>query len=106
MKNITIRLQSGLIDRLDEEADEHGVSRSEYVRQIIRERHDAEELSEKVDSLQDRLDSREERISELEEQLARRPQVEQKGDELAMEVRDESEPPFFVKRYRWWLSRQ
>ena len=50
--SITIRLQSDLIDSLEAEADEQSVSRSEYIRQILRQRHEVDELQEKVDTLQ------------------------------------------------------
>jgi chromosome segregation ATPase len=99
--SVTIRLQSDLIDSLEDEAEEQDVSRSEYIRQILRDRDEIEELRDEVDTLRERLESREERISELEEQLARRSQLEDKVDTLANQE-DDPEPPFFVKWYRWW----
>ena len=104
-ESITIRLQPELIDRLEGEAEEAGVSRSEYIRQILRERREKEALHEEVAMLESRLESRESRISDLEEQLARRSQVEEKVEEVALEVREdreESNAPFFVKWYRWF----
>ena len=107
MQNLTIRLREELIDRLDREAEEAGVTRSEYIRQIIEDRHRAAELEETVDDLRDRLNAREERVRELEEQLARRSQVEEKVDELALEVREEAtQPPFFVRWYRWFRKNE
>jgi len=100
-ESITIRLQPELIDRLEGEADEEGVSRSEYIRQILRERRESEELREELDTLQERLESREERVSELEEQLARRSNIEEKVDTLAKR-QETSNAPFFVKWYRWF----
>lgn len=41
MQQITLRLGEELLDRLDEEADAAGVTRSEYIREILDERHDA-----------------------------------------------------------------
>jgi chromosome segregation ATPase len=104
-EGITIRLRPEVIDRLEEEADEEGVSRSEYIRQILRERRESEELREEVDTLRERLERREERIEQLEEQLARRSQIEEKVDTLAKQQQEE-EAPFFVKWYRWWRSRE
>ena len=104
----TIRLEESLIEDLDSEAEERDVSRSEYVRQILRERRESEELREEIDSLRDRLESREERIEELEQQLTRRSQIEEKVEEVALEVREdreESNAPFFVKWARWFRER-
>jgi len=105
-KAITIRLREELIDRLDDEAEDKGVSRSEYVREILQDRHRADELEDKVKSLQSQVDSREERIATLEEQLARRSQVENKVDELALELKEsrDQDAPFFVKWYRWYKN--
>jgi len=104
----TIRLEESLIEDLDSEAEERDVSRSEYIRQILRERRESKELREEIGTLRDRLESREERIEELEQQLTRRSQIEEKVEEVALEVREEREAsnaPFFVKWYRWWSGR-
>lgn len=107
-ESITIRIQADLIDALDDEAKENNVTRSEYVRGILQDRHESKELRKETDSLQDRLDSREQRISELEEQLARRSNIEKKIEELPDKVQgqtDQSNAPFFVNWYKWWRDR-
>jgi Arc/MetJ-type ribon-helix-helix transcriptional regulator len=104
-KPTTVRLQEELIDRLDQEADDRGLSRSDYIRQILRERHETDELRQEIEQLRDRLETREERVTELEEQLARRSRVEEKVDTLAKQ-QTESDAPFFVRWYRWWRRRQ
>jgi septal ring factor EnvC (AmiA/AmiB activator) len=104
-ESITIRLQADLIDVLEEEAGEESVSRSEYVRQILQNRHESDELADEVERLRDRLESREQRIDGLEEQLARRSQLEEKVDTLAKQ-QEEPEPPFFVKWLRWYRRQQ
>lgn len=38
MRNVTVRLEEDLITELEEEADEEGVSRSEYIRNTLRTR--------------------------------------------------------------------
>ena len=104
----TIRLEEELIEDLDEEAEDAGISRSEYIRQILRERRESEILQDRLETTLERLESREERIQELEDQLARRSQLESKVEEVALEVRQERESssaPFFVKWYRWWSER-
>jgi len=101
MRNVTIRLRQDLIDSLDDEADDRDVSRSEYIRQILDDRHE-------VDELRDRLDAREARIDELEEQLARRSQIGEKVDTLAKRVDEQdtdATPPFPIRWYRWFRSR-
>jgi septal ring factor EnvC (AmiA/AmiB activator) len=104
-ESITIRLQADLIDVLEKEAGEESVSRSEYVRQILQNRHESDELADEVERLRDRLESREQRIDGLEEQLARRSQLEEKVDTLAKQ-QEEPEPPFFVKWLRWYRRQQ
>lgn len=66
-ESVTIRLREELIERLDQEAEDQDESRSEYVRGILNERHEVEELRDEVDSLQEQLESRESRIDELED---------------------------------------
>jgi len=99
MKPLTIRIQEEKKETLDSEADEYGVSVSEYVRELI-------EKGREYDEIEERLESRENRIAELEEQLARRSQVEEKIDTLAKRVdrEEEQEPPWPVRWYRWFSS--
>ena len=104
----TIRLTESLIEELDAEADENGLNRSEYLRQIIRNRHEAEELEDEIQSLRDQLQSREKRVTELEEQLRERREIEEKVDEVALQVKEQKESanaPFPVRWYSWWKSR-
>lgn len=108
-ESITIRLEGELIDRLESESDEDGVSRSEYIRQILREQGERRELEEEIRTLRERLETREERIDELENQLARRSEIEEKVEEVALEVREDREDrnaPFFVKWWQWWNNRE
>lgn len=84
------------------------MSRSEYIRQILEDRHEAVELRETIEDLRERLDSRDQRISDLEEQLARRSNIEDEIEELALEIREQrhhGNAPFLVKWIRWWRER-
>ena len=104
----TIRLTESLISDLDDEADERGMNRSEYLRQIVRERHESDELRDEIESLREQLQSREERVTELEQQLRERREIEEKVDEVALEVREQKETsnaPFPVRWLKWWRSR-
>jgi len=93
MEQITLRVPETLLEKLEKEADKHGVSRSEHIRNVLESRRDTERLRE-------RLEAREERIDELEEQLARRSQIEEKIDTLAKRDSEPS-PPWPVRWYRW-----
>jgi len=107
-KQTTIRLTETLLEEIDKEADERDLSRSEYLREILQERHRANELADTVDDLRSQLDRREQRISDLEQQLSRRSQLEKKVEDLPDKIRDvESEPsaPFFVEWVRWFRHR-
>jgi predicted transcriptional regulator len=107
-ESITIRLGGDLIDRLESEADEDGVSRSEHIRQILREQGDRRELEDEIGALRERLENREDRIDELERQLARRSEIEEKVEEVALEVQEQKETanaPFPVRWLNWWRSR-
>jgi hypothetical protein len=97
-KQVSVRIPIRQKAELEREAAERGVSRSEYIRSILDDRHRADDLA-------NRIDIKTERIDELEAQLSRRSQVEQKVDTLAKQQEKESEAPFFVKWYKWWRSR-
>lgn len=99
MQQITLRLPEDLLDELEQEAENTGVSRSEYIRDVLGTRANTEELRQ-------RLEAREARIEELERQLARRSEVEEKVDVLAKRVDDanEPDPPWPIRWYRWFRS--
>lgn len=101
-KQVSVRIPLRMKAELEREADERGISRSEYIRTTLESRHEA-------DHLRERLDVREERIDELEMQLAKRSQVEEKVDTLQNRVEDQQSTqnaPFFVRWVQWWRSRE
>jgi uncharacterized coiled-coil DUF342 family protein len=107
-ETITIRIDGDLIDSLDAEAEDRDVTRSEYVRQILKDRRESDELREEIDSLREQLDRRQERIETLEEQLAKRSNIEEKVEDLPDKIRaveEEPSAPFFVEWFRWWRNR-
>lgn len=75
MQQITLRIPEDTLKNLEEEADEHGVSRSEYIRDVLETRN---EHAEDVDELQERID-------ELETELER----VRNEKRLILEERDE-----------------
>lgn len=104
----TIRLTESLIEDLDNEADEKGLSRSEYIRELLENRHRVDELQDQIQSLRDHVKSREDRISDLEEQLRERREIEEKVEEVAIEVKEQRETgnaPFPVRWWQWWQNR-
>ena len=81
MEPLTIRIREETKESLESEADEYGVSVSEYVRELL-------EKGREYDDLEDRLQSKEDRIEELESQLARRSHIEDKIEDLPDKIRD------------------
>lgn len=80
MEPLTIRVRGETKESLEDEADEYGVSVSEYVRELL-------EKGREYDDLRDRLEAKEDRIDELESQLSRRSQIEDKIEALPDKVR-------------------
>lgn len=115
MANVSTRLPDDLVEELDDEADEKGVSRTEHIRDILEARNEYTVTQEEYrraqrehaeaqrakERLRDRLESREDRIDDLEDQLKKRSNVEEKVDVLANRM-DEPDPPFWVKWARWF----
>jgi metal-responsive CopG/Arc/MetJ family transcriptional regulator len=88
MKTLTLKIDEDTVDELDEETDERGYSsRSEYLREIIDARHEADEVraeyEELLDELRQELDQAEARADDLRNQLeARQANVEETAEEL------------------------
>jgi len=81
-KQVAVRIPLRQKAELEREAVERGVSRSEYMRDILDDRGRVEELEERLKRKQDRID-------ELEEQLTERSRVEQKIEDLPDKIRGE-----------------
>lgn len=74
-KPLTIRIREETKESLEDEADEYGVSVSEYVRELI-------DKGREYDDLQDKLESRENRIETIEARIAETRNIESKIDDL------------------------
>lgn len=74
-EQVAVRIPSRLKAKLEREADEREASRSEYIRNILADRH-------RTDELEERMAIREERIDELETQLAELSQIQEKIEDL------------------------
>ncbi|ADJ16821.1 ribbon-helix-helix protein, CopG family [Halalkalicoccus jeotgali] len=70
MNPTTLRLSESTLDTLADEADERGLSRSEYIREIIRERHEDDRLHDRLRADYERqITDYEEKIRDYEEQI-------------------------------------
>jgi len=81
-KQVAVRILIRQKAELEREATENGVSRSEYIRSILADRHRPEQLEQTIG----RKDNR---IAELEQQLAERSRVEEKIEDLPEKIRGE-----------------
>lgn len=68
MEAITLRLEADTIESIDDEADERDLSRSEYIRNTLRTRHETEQLRREHERIQAK---HERRINELENERDR-----------------------------------
>lgn len=105
MDSITLRLQPSTKESLEGEAEERGVSRSEYIRNILRSRHELERLREQVadlerenDRLRQQLAATNRRVDQHQE-LVRYVQEERS---LAQEQSRRRKAPVW-RRAKWWI---
>ena len=90
-KQVAVRLELRRKAQLEREAAELGVSRSEYIRDILGDRHRADQLA-------DQLEQKKDRIQTLEEQLERRHDLKNEIQELPDKIR--GEPSYSERRQR------
>ena len=93
MEQITVRLPEGMLEGLDEEADEHGVSRSEYIRTTLESRHEHEantaEYEAEVERLRDEVAELERDVERLQNEKQLILQEREEKAELAAYVEEE-----------------
>jgi len=109
MEQITLRVPADTLDALDDEADDRGVSRSEYIRDVLESRHEhaenTDELRQRIDDLETELKrAREEKrliLDEREEkkELARYAEQER----TARERREQRREAPAWRRAKWWV---
>jgi hypothetical protein len=102
MEQTTLRLPADLLEDLDEEAEEHGVSRSEYVRDILASRHEHERLRTEVERLRNEkrtvLEQREEH-----QELVAFARTERELVERREQREREREAAGVMTRAKWWV---
>lgn len=70
MEPVTLRFESDTIESIDEEADESGQSRAEYIREVVRNRHEADEIRDEYEAkLEQRLSEYEAGLEQLRDEL-------------------------------------
>jgi metal-responsive CopG/Arc/MetJ family transcriptional regulator len=116
MQNVTLRMADELVESLDEEADNHDLSRSEYIRNILHDRHDEsalqrenEQLRAQVDDLQSqlvaantRIDDANELVEFVEEERDLRPYRERRLIKRELEE-DKRRNAGIMRRLAWWV---
>ena len=94
----TIRMPEDLLDELAEEADERDVSRAKYIRSLLRQRTEYDELRRENERLRQQLqatNSRQDDVGEL---------VEYVEEERAIQQRhaERRDAPVW-RRAKWWV---
>lgn len=98
METVTLRVEADTLEAVDEEAEERGLSRSEYVRQVLGRRDEYEEVCEELERVRRELErSRREKRQILEQREEKKELQRYVDDELS--YREAS----LSKRARWWL---
>lgn len=69
MEPITFRVDEEVADAIDAEAEEEGVSRAEYLRQIVRNRHESDRIREEYEQRLDELETNLERVRREKRQI-------------------------------------
>ena len=77
-RQTTIRLTESLVDELDREADEQGITRSEHIRQILSERHETTVNAQRLERIEDRLHRYEDRLTDVDSRLRHQEQQQSK----------------------------
>jgi len=106
-KQVAVRLELRKKAELEREAAERGVSRSEYIREILDDRHRADELADELERKQDRIET-------LEDQLRERSRLRDEIQQLPDKIRDERsysekrqrklDEATITQRIRWKLT--
>ena len=110
MKNVTIRLSEDYVESLDEEAEDSGVSRAEYIRNLIEKGREAEETQRELEQTQAKVEdlrrqlqarnAREEDVGELVKYVEEQRQAERYRDQRRRRL-DEAN---ILRRWKWKLT--
>ena len=98
MEPHTIRMPEDLLEELAEEAEERDISRAKYIRSLLRQRTEYEELRSENERLRRKLqatNSRQEDVGELVEYVEKERRLQQRREERR-------DAPAW-RRAKWWL---
>lgn len=102
MEQITLRLPAEVKEEVEEEADEHDQSRSEYLRDVVESRNEHERLRAELEDLQDELDRiRREKRQILDERTEKKELAKWAESKADIEERRRRAPAW--ERAKWWL---
>ena len=108
MKNVTVRLDPDLVDELEDEAEAEGTTRTEYMREILRTRHERgvsqaeyDRLREEYESLQREYDHCQAQVERLQRTNLKILEERDRNTELEVYVSEQQE-----WREASWLTRQ
>lgn len=82
MENIGIRVTEEMLEQLDNEAQKQDVSRSEYIRTILSNRHETNQIQTEYE---EKLNNHKNKIEDLKEQLEN---VKQERDRIQRQLRE------------------
>ena len=98
MPHLSLRVSSDLLDALDAEAEDEGVSRSDYIRNTLENRDRVEELERENERLRRQLratNSRERNVDEIVTYVEEERRLQQRREERR-------DAPLWT-RAKWWL---
>lgn len=107
MKNIGLRIKKEMLESLDEEAKNKNISRSEYIRQILDNRHNPEKIKEEyekeIEKLENRIKNLEEKLEDIKKE---RDNLENKLKATNTRIDDVQEVVEFAKKQKSVLQKK
>lgn len=100
MDPTTVRVPEDDLDKIEERADEKGISKGEFIRQAIRHELNSPRLPEHVNMLEERVEELEQRVRELEEPTTSQEfinNVIERTIPNALKKKDDSEEGFYTR---------
>jgi metal-responsive CopG/Arc/MetJ family transcriptional regulator len=106
MQQITLRVDEDVLDEIEQEAEEAGVSRSEHIREVLRTRNEHDEIrteyEERIESLETELDRAQRRTRQVLEQKEERDELI-RYVEQERSLQEDRVRAGIVTRAKWFL---
>ena len=106
-KQVAVRLELRKKAELEREAAERGVTRSEYIREILDERHRADELVDELERKRDRIETLEDQLRErsgLRDEIQQLPDKIRKERSYSEKRQRKLDEATITQRIRWKLT--